>query len=286
MSATKKKLFVIIDPTSIRQIAFEKALLVASLSNSGIHAFICVYKELSEHDDFSSRKDLKLHVLDQARRQLDELMQRCSDNNIPFSTEIMWNLNWYEMATQAIAQSGCDLVFKSSFHHGKAKRIFSKTSDYYLMRYCSSPILFTHQSQQWQSSYLVACVDLESDDAEHMGLNNRIVKYAKLLSSILGMELRIVAVYKKGFSKVVLDLVAESSVGTKERLAEVFGVEADHILVRQGDTVETIHNISEEINASVMVIGSLARTGIAGQLIGNTAEKLLDIANADIITIS
>ena len=133
---------------------------------------------------------------------------------------------------------------------------------------------------------MVACVDLESDDAENLRLNNSIIKLAKLLLSNLGMELYIAAAYKESFSKGVLHLVAESSVGTKERLAEFFGVEADYILIRQGDSVETIHGISEEINASVMVIGSLARTGIAGKLIGNTAEKLLDIVNADIVTIS
>jgi universal stress protein E len=286
MSSITNKLFVIIDPTVKRQIALEKALLVASMGHCAIHAFVCTYAELSEHGEFSSRKDLKLHMQDKAEQQLDQVMTRCSDNNVPFSAEVVWNKNWYEMAAQAVARSSCDLVVKSSFHHSKATRYFYRTSDFYLMRYCPSPVLFAHQSQPWQSNNLLACVDLESGDAEHMQLNNRIIKNAKVLSKTLGMELYIAAAYKEGFDSSVLQLVVESSGGTKETLAGVFGVAVDRMLLRRGDTVETIHSISEELNAAIMIIGSVARTGIAGKIIGNTAEKLLDIANADIVTIS
>lgn len=81
-------------------------------------------------------------------------------------------------------------------------------------------------------------------------------------------------------------MVDESSVGSREKLAEIFDLGVNQMLLRQGNTVETIHNISEDINASIMVLGSLASSGIAGKLIGNTAEKLLDLVNADIVTIS
>ena len=286
MTTTPKKLFVIFDPTVTQQVALEKALLIASMSHCEIHAYVCVYADLSRHPEFSSRQDLKFHVLEQNREQLDGWMLRCSDNDIPYKTEISWNQNWVEMATQAIARSGSDLVIKSSFYHDKVKRFLYKTSDFYLMRYCSSPVLFTHRPQQWQSSHMVACVDLESNDAEHKRLNNSIIKNAKILSTTLGMELTIATAYDKGFNNSVLQLVKESSVGTRESLAEIFGVDVDHLLLRQGATVETLHTISEEIEASIMVIGSLARTGISGKLIGNTAEKLLDTVNADIVTIS
>lgn len=286
MTMTKNKLFVIIDPTVKQQIALEKALLVASMSDCSIHAFVCTYADISKHTEFSSRHELKLFMLDEAELQLADLAKRCSDNNVSFSSEVIWNKNWYEMAVQAVARSNCDLVVKSSFHHSKGTRYFHRTSDFYLMRYCPIPVLFAHQSQQWQSSNLVACVDLESGDTEHMRLNNRIIRNAKVLSKTLAMELYIVATYKNGLDSGVLKMVDESSVGTKEKLAEIFGVEVNNMMLRQGDTIKTIHSISEEISADIMIIGTVARTGVAGKLIGNTAEKLLDVVNADIVTIS
>ena len=36
----------------------------------------------------------------------------------------------------------------------------------------------------------------------------------------------------------------------------------------------------------MVVTGSLARTGLKGKLIGNTAEKLLDVVDADLLTVN
>ncbi len=41
-----------------------------------------------------------------------------------------------------------------------------------------------------------------------------------------------------------------------------------------------------EVDPSIMIMGTLARTGIKGKLIGNTAEKLLDIVDADLLTVN
>ena len=41
-----------------------------------------------------------------------------------------------------------------------------------------------------------------------------------------------------------------------------------------------------EIDPSIVVMGTLARTGIKGKLIGNTAEKLLDLTRADVLTVN
>jgi universal stress protein E len=44
--------------------------------------------------------------------------------------------------------------------------------------------------------------------------------------------------------------------------------------------------ICEETDPAIVVIGSLARSGIRGKLIGNTAEKLLDVVVADLLIVS
>ena len=37
---------------------------------------------------------------------------------------------------------------------------------------------------------------------------------------------------------------------------------------------------------SIVVMGTLARSGIRGKLIGNTAEKMLDRTDADLLSVS
>ncbi|MFT5659191.1 MAG: universal stress protein E [Gammaproteobacteria bacterium] len=286
MHQSQLKLFVIIDPTNGEQIALQKALLMSVLTDCEIHAFVCDYEDISEHGEYASTSDMKRRVLSHAREKVELLMEICKENNIHYSTEVVWNKNWYEAAIQAAVRAGSDLILKTSFHHDKATRFFHKTSDYTLMRYCACPILFTHRSQKWHSNRMLACVDLESTDSEHTRLNNGIIKTARVMAETLSMDLTIAAAYEKTIDKRLLHLEKDYSTDITERLANIFGIETENMILRQGPTIETIQDICVETDPSILVIGSIARTGIHGKIIGNTAEKLLDVIEADILTIS
>ena len=286
MKQKRTKLFVIIDPESTHQVALVKALLIAKLGNCHIHAFMCVYADIKKHPEASSRKGLKHRTLKDAETRLEELMKPCNLCDVPFTTELIWNRRWYEMVLHSVAKSGCDLVIKSSFHHSKAKRFFSKTSDYTLMRYCSCPILFTHQSQEWSSDKILACVDLESDDAQHTRLNNVIIRNARAVAEIIGMDLCIASVYKKAIDETRFPIKVDAAHDIDKELARLYGVDPENIYLRQGAVNETLVGICKEIDPSILIIGSIARTGIRGKLIGNTAEKLLDAVDADVLTVN
>jgi nucleotide-binding universal stress UspA family protein len=71
------------------------------------------------------------------------------------------------------------------------------------------------------------------------------------------------------------------------QLAHSLVVVAVHVLVAppmRGS--ETLQAFCEETDPAIVVIGSLARRGINGKLIGNTAEKLLDIVVADLLIVN
>ena len=78
MEQKRTKLFVIIDPESTHQVALVKALLIAKLGNCHIHAFMCVYADIKDHPEASSRKGLKHRTLKDAEARLEELMKPCS----------------------------------------------------------------------------------------------------------------------------------------------------------------------------------------------------------------
>jgi universal stress protein E len=286
MKTKRTKLFVIIDPKSEHQVALVKALLIARLGDCHIHAFLCVYNDLDEHDEASSRKALKQKTLQDGKDWLKELMEPCEVCNVPFSTEVIWNSKWYKAALRSVEKSGCDLVIKSSFHHSKARRFFSNTSDHTLMRYCACPILFTHQSQEWQSDIILACVDLESGDPQHAKLNNSIIRNARALKDVIGMDLHIASIYEEAIDESRLPVAHNKNSSLAEELAQLYGVEKGSVFLRKGATVESLNQICEEIDPSILIIGSIARTGVSGKLIGNTAEKLLDVVEADLLTVN
>jgi universal stress protein E len=286
MKQKKTRLFVIIDPTATHQVALVKALLIAKLGDCHIHASLCIQKGLDESGEYSSRKDFKRRTLEEAETWLETLMQPCRVSDVPYTTEVIWNSKWVEASVRAAEKSGCDLMIKSSFHHSKARRFFSKTADYYMMEHCASPILFTDQAQDWKSDRILACLDLESGDPQHARLNGVIMRDARAFADIVGMDLYIACAYAESIDTEHLPLKAHGGEITREQLGELYNVDPTRMILRQGRVVETLQEICNEIDPSIVVMGTLARSGISGKLIGNTAEKLLDIVDADVLTVN
>ena len=285
METEQTRILVVIDPTSPQQLALVKAQLIAKLGNCHIHAFMCIYKDMAESGGHGSHEDFKRQRLQQAEEWLRQEMRSCDTSGLSYSTEIVWDSNWVKALVQAIEQARWDLVVKSSFHHSKAQRFFSETADYYLMRHCSCPILFTHQSQEWQADRILACVDLESGDSAHARLNEAILANARALAEIIGMELYLGSAYATAIHSEQLPIKARQGDLLAGQLGEYFGLGAEHVLLRKGETVATLRAICDEIEPSIVVIGTLARRGVSGKLIGNTAEKLLDAIDADLLTV-
>jgi universal stress protein E len=282
----KTNLFVVIDPTAPHQLALVKALLIAKLGACHIHAYLCIYKDIKEAGAYASRKDFERRTLAEANAWVEELLKPCEQTGVSYSSEVVWNSKWVASLTRSIEQSDCDLVIKSSYQHSKARRLFSKTSDYHLMRNCSRPILFTHQAQEWTSDRIVACLDLETPDPAHSRLNKAILDDARAFAEIVGMDLYLACAYQNSIDRDHLGLgPIQGGVTEQQQLGEHFGLAPERILLRHGDVVDSLRAICDEADPSIVVIGTLARSGIRGMLIGNTAEKLLDGIDADLMTI-
>ena len=286
MTKKRTRLFVIVDPTTTHQVALVKALLIAKLADCEIHAFLCVYRDVDKSKDAVSRRDLKHQTITDAEQWLGQQLEACKTAGIAFTREVVWNSRWYDVALRSIAKSGCDLVIKSSFHHSKSKRFYNTTSDYSLMRNCACPILFAHQTQEWKSDRVLACVDLESTDPKHARLNGVVIRDAQAFANIVGMELYVAAAYSVGIDTENLPIKGHGQQVNLEQLGQLYDVDESRIILRQGPTVETLKHICEELDPSIVIMGTLARAGIKGKLIGNTAEKLLDVIDADLLTVN
>ncbi len=286
MNDSKTRLFVVIDPTSDHQLALVKASLIAKLGDCHIHAFLCIYEEMDESSGHASRRDFKHQTLARARDWLDEMMQPCKLSGLSYTTEVVWNSRWVQCLTRAIAKSDYDLVIKSSFHHSRARRFFSKTADYYLMHHCACPILFTHRQQEWKSDRILACLDLESEDSEHDRLNKVIMRDARAFAKIVGLDLYIGCAYAKSLGGKHFAIETPGHEAWRKELGEHLRLDPERVMLRQGRVVEALRAICEETDPSIVIIGTLARSGIKGKLIGNTAEKLLDLVDADLLTVN
>ena len=70
-----------------------------------------------------------------------------------------------------------------------------------------------------------------------------------------------------------------------QKFSELHGVAEQFSHVEQGLPEIAIPKIAAEIDAELVVIGTIGRVGISAALIGNTAEHVIDALNCDVLAI-
>lgn len=285
--AHTRKLMAIIDPTTDEQIALDRAVRLAVDTNGMIHAFCCIYLSEEEMADSPSRKDAKHQELTKLQQWLDELAKPIIDQGISIATEAYWNENWYDSSCHAAARHGASMIIKNSIPHSTLARKLSRTSDYTLLRYAPCPVLLTKSDDDWINGRILAALAIDKQDPEHDLLNNSIVTEAQRLAQATGFDLHLVAShYERADIATVLNILSDEDTSFEDVIAERYGVPSGHVHIKEAQAKEAIIDTAKEVGADVLVMGTIARKGIKGALLGNTAEKVLDELDIDILTVS
>ena len=69
------------------------------------------------------------------------------------------------------------------------------------------------------------------------------------------------------------------------KYATMFGINPDLACIREGLAEDVINDVATEIDAELVVLGTIGRTGLSAAIIGNTAEHVIDRLNCDVLAI-
>lgn len=283
-------LFVIIDPTREQQPALVRATDITRQMGGHLHVFCCDYVEKEDLTRFKSRADAKKQTLKKTREFVDALVAPLRAEGLSLDTEVIWNQGWYQAAVHAAAREAADLIIKSSYSRSGRKHPLSERSDFHLIRNSTCPVLLTRSGVSHQLRRILAAVAIEKGIKEHSALNNRIVSQAKKVARGSGADLHLVAALEPQQNlEKLLELHIDKSKGLRseqELIAERFGVAADHVHVQHGAPGEVLVATARALDVQALIVGTKARKGLKGALLGNTAEKILDQVDIDVLVIN
>lgn len=199
-----------------------------------------------------------------------------------------------------ILKNKCDLLMKVRDVPSKKQTI--SVTDMKLLRKCPVPVMLLKPGRKKSFSRIMAAIDLGPENAPSRSLVTNILKLATSLSEREGAELDILHAWQT-FSKTTLQgprfkmstAEIEELAGKEKQLRETWMEEAlisfQDIKVKmrrhliEGDPAEVITEFSNKRRTDLLIMGSLARGGLQGLLIGNTAERVLDTVNCSTLTI-
>ncbi len=179
-------------------------------------------------------------------------------------------------------------------------RLFGSTA-MHLMRKCPCPVWVVKPAQPGRYTRILAAVDPYPADEERHALNLNIMDLATALARRQQCELLVVHTWtfpaepslRSGY------LVASSELDSwvrvdrdlrKMRLAELVRPYVSQNLKSQvymlkGEPGHLIPEVAAKMEAELIVMGTVSRAGVAGLLIGNTAERILRQVDCSVLTV-
>lgn len=264
--------------------AVEQALLLAAHSGAELDFLHSTWADLHEKN-----QAIRPGPSAEGLRALEGLVERAQAASLCARLTLVSDRAWMEIV-RAVKRGEADLVLVARRNQGGGLGLGSVTKK--LMRKCPCPLWVVKPDGRIEPRVLVAATDLTP-------VGSLAVELAATLAGVFAATLDIVHAWPLPLAVPVLpelDVPAQSRVDVEqhERAARARFEQAlsalslrvefrTHLLC--GAPSIAIQEVVERRDADLLVMGSVSRGGIAGLLLGNTAERLLDRVQCSILTI-
>ncbi len=223
---------------------------------------------------------------------LDSLVQSLRDLGYTIETRVIVFDRLYEAIIRRAAVLHADLIFKPLRQHGFLRRALFSATDWNLVRCCPAPLLLINHASAIHRKPVIAAVDVDTKDVVHQELNQIVLSQARQLADLLGSTVHLVNAYSLSpyigagsAADQVIRLKQKNQLKSALSMAAKYQIAADQVHLREGAADLVINDLAREIDAGVIVLGTVARSGISGLFIGNTAESIMEHTQSDVVAV-
>lgn len=237
--------------------------------------------------------------LEQSQRAtLEGLVAPLKASGLEVKVELRWGTPWLELV-RTVLREDCDLVVKTAEGAARETGLFFGSTALHLIRKCPCPVWIVNAPSEGRPLRLLAALDPQVEDATRRGLAQRILAAAQSLSEALGAELHAAAVWQAPAARLfeprldpgefdawLLALEAEARFGLEKITSDARpALPSERVRLLQGDPRRVLPGLVERERFDVLVIGSLGRVGVAGLLIGDTAESMIRSVRCSVLAL-
>ncbi|HEY6598887.1 MAG TPA: universal stress protein [Pseudomonadales bacterium] len=284
MSSTSFKsiLVAVRDPNARTQHAIRKAAAIATATGARVtlfHAFSAPYP-LPKPVPTDPHAILRMAAKER-RAELLKLARALRARGITVRCEVVWDFPPAHAIVRHVIDTKPDLVVAESHRHTRVARWFLANSDWELIRECPCPVWFVKRERLAKNAVILTAIDPAHARAKPSGLDDRLLSAATSVTDQLGGSVAAIHVEN------TLQLIHADPVpmATIRRLATRHGVAAEACLVRTGNPADEIVASVAELDADLLVMGAVSRSGLGHAHIGHTAEAVIDAVTCDVLVV-
>jgi universal stress protein E len=294
-----QNILVVIDPTTNDQIALKRAIQLAKHSKAKITAFLSIFDfsyEMTTILSSHEREIMRSTVIDDRKQWVEEIVAEHDPETLVIESRVVWHNRPFEAIINQVINNKFDLVIKGTHQHDKLKAVIFTPTDWHVLRKCPCPVLLVKDHNWPQNGNILAAINIGSDEEEHQSLNKIITEEANNLAKLINANVHLVNSFPGTPVNIAIEIpefnaqeyndnMLKSHLQAMANHAESFNVNTDLTYVREGLAEDIINEVAGEIDAELVILGTIGRTGFSAAIIGNTAEHVIDQLKCDVLAL-
>lgn len=232
----------------------------------------------------------------QRLEELAKLTEPARKAGIEVDIKVLVGREFVEIIRETL-RHGHDLVIKAAEGPGGSKQMLFGSTDLHLMRECPCAVWIVKPAKSRKPARILAAVDPDPSDEEKNLLNRTIMELATSLSELEGSELHVVhawVLYSEPLLRLLVgkvDKIARDTRKTHRKWLDDLLVDyplphgGSRVHLVEGKSRDVIPALAKKQRAELIVMGTVARSGLPQFLIGNTAEEVLNQVDCSVLTV-
>lgn len=239
---------------------------------------------------------------------LNNVIDSVTTDAVSIDTKVLVGKPFIEIIRQVLRDEH-DLIIKCADAVSGLREIMFSSTDKHLMRKCPCPVWIMRPTKHQNYLRILAAVDQDSEEPVKDELNRQILEMSTSMAlaeyseahvvhawEVFGEEL--LRSHKWDFSEAEFEAMLEEEAAGRTRWLEELVANYGHLPgpngtddlglrlhVIKGPAQFVVPGLARELAVDLVVMGTVARTGIDGFFMGNTAENILGELDCSVLTI-
>ena len=239
---------------------------------------------------------------------LEDTVNSVATDGVSIDTRVLVGKPFIEIIRQVL-RNDHDLIIKCADADSGLQELLFSSTDKHLMRKCPCPVWIIKPTERQKYVRILAAVDQDPEEPIKDALNRQILEISTSMALAEYSEAHIVHAWEVfgesvlrshnwDFSEAEFEAMLEEEATRRrlwlENLVMNYGTSADtnnadvvdlHLHVVKGPAQYVVSELARELAVDLVVMGTVARTGIDGFFMGNTAESILGKLDCSVLTI-
>lgn len=266
-----ERIFVVVDPNDTKHAALGRVLKTAVQHSTPpvLKIFVAVDGEAVDTRSVNDRLCRDQSWFDTEIKQVIEAV------GLQYSIEVSWSAEWQKSILLASKRFSADRIYLPVHERTPSSRFSFSESKWDLLKTAECPVVLIQPGATADRKVVLMAINVQALLDPQRELNASIVKWGKEVSGIYNADLHVVNAY--------LDSMNYPDRG---KLARESDLPAEKIHVVQGYTDEVVSKVANEINADLVIMGTLGQNGMTTSRRGNTAERVIAALHQDVMVVN